>query len=264
MGTLCSAHLRELAQCADITAEQIVSAAVADPVAWLIDQWGCTHPLAVLTLIGRSIDECGLAILHHSVSALHAQLNVEGDRARVVDRGSLNGTQVNGERDRSMAVFDGDLLRLGDVSFYLSMAAPHIQRSGGTGRTVPSRQRDLALAVVLQGHGGELELVQRLAGGIARIGDQSLELARLEFALLQALIERKQKFPDPELCFVSSAELSKMLDFKSRDADSDNVRELVRRVRRKLEASGVAGLIKSRQGVGYRVAWHIKDTSSSR
>jgi hypothetical protein len=262
LGNLCGEHARTVAICTDITAEQIASPTVDSAPGWLIDQWGATHPLSANTLIGRDPAQCSVSILHHSVSALHAQIDFEGDRGRVQDRGSLNGTFVNGERIRSGSLFDGDLLRVGDVCFYASTTAgPSARAGGGTGRTVPTRGSDIATAVVLTGTSGDLELVQRIAGGVGRLGDTSFELARLEFGLLQALIDRKRLHPDPELCFVSSAELSATLEFQSRDADSDNVRELVRRVRRKLAAAGADGLIESRQGVGYRLSWDVRAAS---
>jgi hypothetical protein len=49
-------------------------------------------------------------------------------------------------------------------------------------------------------------------------------------------------------------ELAGSLEFKGTGpADSDNVRELVRRVRRKLSTAGLDDLIGSRQGIGYRL-----------
>ncbi len=263
LGTLCPAHAAALAQCADITAEQVRPAPVDAPRGCLVDQWGRAHLIDASVSLGRSPEQAAFAILHPSVSALHAHVEVAADRGRVHDRGSLNGTFVNGERVRSGVLFDGDVLKVGDVCFLFSTTLLATEANpGGTGSTLPSKASDIALQVVLTHGRGELELVQRIAGGIARIGEESLELARLEFSLLQALVERKQLFGDPELCFVSSSELADVLDFKSRDADSDNVRELVRRVRRKLKAAGVQDLIESRQGVGYRVAWDIKPPAS--
>jgi DNA-binding response OmpR family regulator len=111
------------------------------------------------------------------------------------------------------------------------------------------------------GAGRRVALVQRPAGGIVRVGDDTaLELARLEFALLRILAERRLAQPDPELAFVSSPGLAELLDFRSHDADGENVRELVRRVRRKLKAEGL-DLIESRQGVGYRLAWSVENGS---
>lgn len=262
VGTLCRGHASGIARCSDITAEQIVSQEPEDPKAWLIDQWGHTHALAPLTLVGRSREECGVALLHHSVSALHAQIELASGRWRVLDRGSLNGSWVGDQRVREAELQGGDRIGFGDVWFYFSEGRlPSVQQKPGTGRTVPSRGKQIAFSAVLRGEGNQIELHQRAAGGIARWGEEtSLEFARLEFGLLVILAERKLTHSDPELAFVSSHELADQLDFKSRDADGENVRELVRRVRRKLRAEGIGDLIESRQGVGYRLAWDIEKT----
>jgi hypothetical protein len=258
VGGLCGEHAAALAQCSDITAEQILSQEVAEPAGWLIDQWGRTHPLATPAIVGRAPKPCSVAILHHSVSALHAQLELAGDRGRVVDRGSLNGTFVHGERVRTADLRDGDRVVFGSVAFYLATGTlTRVEIRFAPGGTVPTRSSDLVFAAKLRGAGGEIELTQRVAGGVARIGEELLELARLEFALVKTLVERRLKHPDPELCFVSSEELANALDFRSREADGENVRELVRRVRRKLKQAGVDNLIESRQGVGYRVSWPV-------
>ncbi len=259
LGSLCEVHSRAIASCDDITAEQIVSRSPDEPALWFIDQWGATHGLAETVSVGRSAD-CEFAVLHHSVSALHAQIEVSDSAvARVVDRGSLNGTFVNGERVRNGKLFDGDVLRFGDVSFFFSTTpVPTVPSLGGTGRTVPTRADELVFSAKVQAANEELELVQRFGGGIVRGREVELELGRLEFSLLQILTQRRAERRDPSLSFVSSQELSAQLDFQSVDADSDNVRELVRRVRRKLKAAAIPDLIESRQGVGYRLGWPVK------
>ncbi len=263
VGGLCRAHAAALAQCPDFTAEQILCRTQDEPAGWLVDQWGYTHPLAPSSVVGRSQDDCQAAILHHSVSALHAQLERAGPAFRVVDRGSLNGTFVNGRRVRTAELADGDRIAFGSVAFYLVIGdIDPIDGRSVPGRTVPTRSSDLVFGAVLRNGEGEIELTQRVAGGVARIGETLLELARLEFALVKVLVERRRANPEPELCFVSSEELAQALDFRSRDADGENVRELVRRVRRKLRQAGVDDLIESRQGVGYRVAWPIAPPNS--
>ena len=259
VGGLCGLHAAALARCADITAEQISCQEVSQPLCWLVDQWGLTHSLGTPTVVGRTPEQCAMAILHHSVSALHAQLELADGRWSVLDRGSLNGTFVNGERVRAAELGDGDLLSFGSVAFYLATEElPAVEcRSAAAGRTVPTRSSDFVFAATLCSGEGEIELTQRVAGGVVRLGDTLLELARLEFSLLMALVERRRRQQDAELCFVSSEELARALDFRSRDADGENVRELVRRVRRKLKQAGVQNLIESRQGVGYRVGWDV-------
>lgn len=267
LGGLCPSHAEAIATCADVTAEQIVGKQLGEASACLIDQWGNTHQLVERSLVGRLQAECAVTILHHSVSAIHAQLEQSGDKVagggwRVVDRGSLNGTFVEDEAVRSAVLHDGDRVRFGSVSFYFSShRLPATRYSPGAGYTVPTRAKDIAFqARVTSDSGAEIALAQRAAGGIVRIADDTaLEFARLEFALLKILAERRLETSDPELAFVSSQELSDLLEFKSADADAENVRELVRRVRRKLRAEGIDDLIESRQGVGYRFSWSVKN-----
>ncbi len=264
MGSLCLAHAESIATCSDMTAEQIISRDLNEPAAGLIDQWGNTHALSERSLVGRLASECAVAILHHSVSAVHAQIElVAPDHGswRVIDRGSLNGTYVEDEAVRNAPLHHGERVRFGSVSFYFSARRVPIQHGRtGAGQTVPTRARDIAFqARVSSGKGSEMALVQRASGGIMRIDeDTALEFARLEFALLKILTERRLLHADPELAFVSSQELADLLDFKSQEADGENVRELVRRVRRKFKAEGIEDLIESRQGVGYRLAWTVK------
>lgn len=271
IGGLCGPHAEAISTCADVTAEQIVGRPLAEPSACLIDQWGNTHQLTERSLVGRLKNECAVTILHHSISAIHAQLEQTGAKSgerpvsgggwRVVDRGSLNGTFVEDEAVRSATLHDGDRVRFGSVSFYFSPhRLPASHYSPGAGYTVPTKARDIAFqAKVTSGAGAEIALAQRAAGGIVRIADDTaLEFARLEFALLKILAERRLSHTDAELAFVSSQELSDLLEFKSAEADAENVRELVRRVRRKLRAEGIDDLIESRQGVGYRLAWSVK------
>lgn len=259
-GGLCDDHAQGLATCGDITAEQIAADAEVEPSAWLIDQWGSTRPLGEVTTFGRSSADCDFSILHHSISAVHAQLECEESSvARLVDRGSLNGSFVNGESVRSAKLFDGDIVRFGDVSFYFSLSpVPAITAEGGTGRTVPSRTDELTYTARLQVADRELVLSEIDDGGIARTKDLEISFGKLEFSLLKALIERRRERSSPSAAYLSARELAELLEFQSALADSDNVRELVRRVRRKLKKVACPDLIHSRQGAGYRLAWPIK------
>jgi len=101
--------------------------------------------------------------------------------------------------------------------------------------------------------GREVELTASSNGGRARAGDAVVELARMEFALLTVLAARRRSVLDPERAFLPWSEIAGTLDFRSVGPDSDNVRELVRRVRRKLSTAGLRDLIDSRQGIGYRL-----------
>lgn len=257
LGGLCAADAAAIATSDDFTAEQIIATPVALPSAWLVDQWGRTHAIPDRATVGRSPSEASFAVLHHTVSSMHAQFLYREDGWQLVDRGSLNGTFHSGLRIRESAVHRGDVVGFGDVSFYFAEAAPDDKRTiAGPGRTVRSKQDDLAFSAKLEGRDHELELAERPGGGIAQIaGGATLEFARLEFALLVILCQRSREARNLELAYVSSRELAETLAFRSHDADADNVRELIRRVRKKFQIQGITDLIESRQGAGYRIAW---------
>ena len=65
-------------------------------------------------LIGRA-GSCDLVVGSPAVSGRHAQLVLDGDRWRLVDLGSMNGTQVNGWRvSEPVELEPGDAITLGD------------------------------------------------------------------------------------------------------------------------------------------------------
>jgi hypothetical protein len=64
------------------------------------------------TVIGRS-PECGIFLDDVTVSRKHAVFTKDGDRWRIDDQGSLNGTFVNRERVDSAILSDGDEIQIG-------------------------------------------------------------------------------------------------------------------------------------------------------
>jgi len=142
------------------------------------------------------------------------------------------------------------------VKFYFwPDALPKIEPPRGSGRTAPTRRDELVFsAKVTTPRGHALDLRQRVDGGVLRIGDASIELAAMEFGLLQLLVERRRSVADAELAYVAWHEIADALSFRSVQADSENVRELVHRVRRKLASVHADDLIESKRGVGYRLA----------
>jgi hypothetical protein len=64
------------------------------------------------TVIGRS-PECGIFLDDVTVSRKHAVFAQEGDRWRLEDQGSLNGTFVNRERVDAAVLSDGDEIQIG-------------------------------------------------------------------------------------------------------------------------------------------------------
>lgn len=253
IGVLCTSHGVAIAS-PGITSEQIFSR-VSAPVASLIDAWGVAHPCGEGTRVGRD-PQVDLAVLHASVSSEHAALKrVEGGW-QIVDNSSRNGTEVEGNRVTSGPLAPGATLRFGDVKFYFwGEALPKMEAPRGAGRTAPTRRDELVFsAKVTTPRGHQLDLRQRVDGGVLRINDSSIELAAMEFGLLQLLVERRRSVSDAELAYVAWHEIADALSFRSVQADSENVRELVHRVRRKLAGVHADDLIESKRGVGYRLA----------
>jgi hypothetical protein len=233
----------------------------AEGVATAIDTWGMPLSLGARTVVGRDPSVCQLVLLHPSVSLEHAVLSRDGNRWMIEDKGSRNGTFVDDERVTSEVVSSGARLRFGDVAVYfVDQALPPMPRPEGPGRTAPTRRDQLVFSARLRTPAGtRVELSQRIEGGIVRANDALIDLGKLEFRLLQVLTEARRGAPDPELAYVSWSQIAERLEFRSYEADSENVRELVRRVRRKLQNAGVDDLIESKHGVGYRVCGALAD-----
>lgn len=252
IGVLCTAHGVAIAS-PGITSEQIFSRVTA-PAAVLIDAWGVAHGIVDGAKVGRD-PRVEVAVLHASVSSEHATLT-SGGGWHIVDNSSRNGTEVEGNRITDVVLAAGNTIRLGDVKLYFwPEALPKIDPPRGSGRTAPTGRDELVFsAKVTTPRGHQLDLRQRVDGGVLRIGESSIELAAMEFGLLQLLVERRRNGTDAELAYVAWHEIADALSFRSVQADSENVRELVHRVRRKLASVSADDLIESKRGVGYRLA----------
>ncbi|HEY4242169.1 MAG TPA: FHA domain-containing protein [Kofleriaceae bacterium] len=228
---------------------------MSEPTAAVVDAWGVAHAIADGAKIGRD-PKVEVAILHASVSSEHAQLVVRNGKWHILDNQSRNGTEVDGNRVTDHELANGQTIRLGDVKVYFwPEPLPKIDPPRGSGRTAPTRRDELVFsAKVTTPRGHLLDLRQRVDGGVLRIGESSIELAAMEFGLLQLLVERRRTVSDPELAYVAWHEIADALSFRSVQADSENVRELVHRVRRKLGSVAADDLIESKRGVGYRLA----------
>jgi pSer/pThr/pTyr-binding forkhead associated (FHA) protein len=254
IGVLCTSHGVAIAS-PGITSEQIFSR-VQNGSAALVDAWGCAHAIADGSRVGRD-PRVDVAVLHASVSSEHATMKANGGKWQIVDNTSRNGTEVEGNRITETAELQsGATIRLGDVKFYFwPEALPKMEPPRGQGRTAPTRRDELVFSArVTTPRGHQLDLRQRVDGGVLRIGESSIELAAMEFGLLQLLVERRRTVADAELAYVAWHEIADALSFRSVQADSENVRELVHRVRRKLGNVQADDLIESKRGVGYRLA----------
>ena len=66
-------------------------------------------------VVGRDAARCKMVMEHASVSAVHAQFSLQGDRVELADK-SANGTFVNGIRVKTAELHDGDYITFGRYS----------------------------------------------------------------------------------------------------------------------------------------------------
>ncbi len=255
-GILCTTHQRSLRQSATITAEQIqTSSQLANlqpqKTSHLIDCFGTVHDLGAHMEIGRAPSTAGIAIFHHSISLTHARIEEPDIGETVVfGQGSLNGTFVNGERIvGATGLFDGDVIQFAEVAFYYAKEISHKRRRaetvGGTIRVTTVAAPFVATLIVDE---TTTMLVEKAPGGLLQSESGTVSLSKMEFSLLRILAETHIQQE-----FLPSRTIASALDFQSIEAGSDNVRELVKRIRRKVKASGLGSLIASRPRHGYRL-----------
>src|SRR5438552_17954105 len=76
--------------------------------------------------IGR-LKENDVQLPLSTVSGFHAQILKEGENCYVLDRGSVNGTYLNGHRlvaGEKKLIHDGDIIKIQTFEMYFSSAAP--------------------------------------------------------------------------------------------------------------------------------------------
>ncbi len=260
-GLLCPSHQGSLRQSVTITAEQIQTSQQPEKAFHLIDCFGTPHDLGAHVDIGRDPTTTGIAILHHSVSLAHAHIEKPDiGETLVIDRGSLNGTFVNGEQiAHPTALFDGDVVQFAQIAFYyakeISIKRERAQTVGGTIRVDTIAAPFVTRLMVAD---TQTELIEKPPGGLLRSECGTVNLSKMEFSLLrvlaQDLLENDLLENDTGRDYLPSRVIATALDFQSIDAGSDNVRELVKRIRRKVKAIGIGQLITSRPRHGYRLA----------
>jgi hypothetical protein len=244
-----------------LLAEHVISAD-DDPAAddWttaaLIDQWGRAHAVRARTTLGRERGEATIAVLEASVSRVHAELRFDRAAAcwRVRDLGSTNGTFVEGRPlDGETELGDHALLGVGNVGFVFvldgdSTTAHHVTRS------LRETVRVGAAHDVWQ----ELQLEAPASGegGVVGFRGRTLRLGITQYALLELLTTRHREQADlgAELRgFVRAIDILAHVPWDTPHPEDDNVKQLVRRLRRSLASVGLDQAIESRHGFGYRL-----------
>src|SRR5512138_1873505 len=81
---------------------------------------GKTFPLGPSNIIGRSMENCEIALNDTFLSSQHARLELQGDVWVLEDLNSTNGTFVNEIEVRdAISVEEGDIIRVGRVEMRL-------------------------------------------------------------------------------------------------------------------------------------------------
>jgi DNA-binding response OmpR family regulator len=95
-------------------------------------------------------------------------------------------------------------------------------------------------------------------GGVVEVDGASVQLGFTQFALLTMLVERyrDEAGRDPEVRgFVRAIEVIAGLPWDTAHPGDNNVKQLVRRVRRSLAKLGLDRAVESRHGFGYRFVY---------
>jgi hypothetical protein len=77
---------------------------------------------AQVTVVGRG-SEADVRLSDTGVSRVHCEVRREGDAVVLADRGSTNGTSVNGRRVRTAVLQDGDVIEVGATSLVVRLPA---------------------------------------------------------------------------------------------------------------------------------------------
>lgn len=208
--------------------------------------------------VGRAGDN-DLRVEHASVSALHAELAVDGDEGvEVVDCGSSNGTFVNGIRVDRRRLADGDLLRFATVEFRVRevAAAPSNGGNGGAPHVSPPAPPDEEAAeeaeAEIPGEPGEAEAEAEAETApapepVVPLAEAEAEMERLRsgFAEERNALARQIEGLVAELASARDEGGAVRAALDRRDAESALLEaertaldEQVRRLRRDLEEAG--------------------------
>ncbi|HTL39173.1 MAG TPA: FHA domain-containing protein [Kofleriaceae bacterium] len=253
VGGACTECLDAIRPKIAVTPEQVAlrSNGASSMTSLLLDPWGRVRPLERRTEIGRALDGPGLVIVDSTVSRRHAAIELRDNAWYVEDFGSANGTFVEGQRiERKTLLRDGERVRFGEVGFFFLdpvAAPPNIDTDSLQGFTVRGAPLEAASPCEIS---IELREPSGGGGGIAVIDGKHVGLTLPQFELVALLHERAGA---DAKSFVHVNELAKTLSLDSTEPNEDNVRQLVRRLRRLLFKAGINGLIESRYGQGYRL-----------
>jgi hypothetical protein len=273
IGVLCTECRDELAIPIRTTPEQVqLQGDAAGTDAALVDVWGRPHSLAASTLIGRSVDGCGLAVLEVSISRHHAQIVLDGSTWWVRDLSSANGTYIDDVPVEAAAELRaGARVRFGQMAFYfLPTGARLVTHNLETSTVLIARLTAEGSGEIPKGAEFEEERTDpglpvislRLheptggGGGFVELEGKRVQLTATQLELISLMVQRMTAdSTSPPLVrgFVRSSELIASLSWDTSEPNENHVKQLVRRVRRALMKVAQGDLIESRHRFGYRL-----------
>jgi hypothetical protein len=232
--------------------------------AGLVDCWGRIKLLDSPTVLGRNAE--GISILEPSVSRVHAAIERTAPSTwQVSDRGSSNGTTVNGKRVNVAPLRSGDIVFCGEVGFLFLSPVPwneaeeEVPQSHPTWTPTPVLDEPDEEEETFSGlRAAKLLLLEHSggAGGVLEFGQSAVQLTLVQYELFKVLRDRMAEDrgrDDRVRGFVRSSELLARLPWDTSRADENHLKQLIRRVRRALARSAVPDLIEARHGFGYRL-----------
>src|SRR5688572_5839897 len=119
VGVACESCTDELWTAAQIAPEQVELLGDASSRAALVDRWGRALVLPPLAMVGRAIEDDGIAIIEGSVSRQHAKLELVGNAWMLTDERSANGTFVDGTQlGGTTRLRHGNHVRFGKIAMF--------------------------------------------------------------------------------------------------------------------------------------------------
>lgn len=270
LGVLCDACRTELGTPLRIMPEQILMHGQSATAAVLVDRWGRQHRLDPDTVIGRDVAAHGLAIVEPSVSRQHARVTRRATTWVIDDLGSSNGTFVADRAvEHPVALSNRAHVRIGEIGFFFLEDAsnlPPLRFPRAISETIPL---DLAIPKTAVTRELDMPTLARLpvvtialheptggGGGLVFIDGKSVQLTLAQYELISMMVRRmleEEELDDHVRGFVDPSELLARLPLECPAPGDDNVRQLIRRVRRAFLRAEIMDPIESRYGVGYRL-----------